>query len=383
MTFLQPILLYALPLILLPVLIHLLNRLRHRTQQWGAMRFLVAASRSSVNRARLKQFLILLFRTLAVLMLILFLARPLTGGWMGWAFASAPDTVLILLDRSASMETRLAGTPRSRREQAIDLIKSAAEPYQGYSNFVLIESAGSTAQTLAQVDQLDDHPLAASSDTTTDMPSLLQRALQWLNDNQAGTTELWMASDLQRSNWLPSDDRWSSVIQQFEGLPQSVQFRLLAVNEQTETDVSLQLADMALMERASDTRSLRITADLFQSLASGEVLNATRTLNGLGSALKSLRRQTKYAGRIHGIWDQAVTRDGAVWHWLPMATSATILCTLSTVNSALMKPWSSVIHLMKQACLRLRPGRWGRTDGSLPAWKPIDRPVLGNWIGYP
>ena len=85
MTFLQPILLYALPLILLPVLIHLLNRLRHRTQQWGAMRFLVAASRSSVNRARLKQFLILLFRTLAVLMLILFLARPLTGGWMGWA----------------------------------------------------------------------------------------------------------------------------------------------------------------------------------------------------------------------------------------------------------------------------------------------------------
>ena len=31
---------------------------------------------------------------------------------MGWAFASAPDTVLILLDRSASMETRLAGTPR-------------------------------------------------------------------------------------------------------------------------------------------------------------------------------------------------------------------------------------------------------------------------------
>ena len=74
------------------------------------------------------------------------------------------------------MENTPGYMPRSRREQAIDLIKSAAEPYQGYSNFVLIESAGSTAQTLAQVDQLDDHPLAASSDTTTDMPSLLQRS---------------------------------------------------------------------------------------------------------------------------------------------------------------------------------------------------------------
>ncbi|MDB4804230.1 BatA domain-containing protein, partial [Verrucomicrobia bacterium] len=69
MTFLQPIILFGLPLILLPVAIHLLNRLRHRTIPWGAMRFLVAASRSSVNRAKLKQFLILLFRTLAVLML--------------------------------------------------------------------------------------------------------------------------------------------------------------------------------------------------------------------------------------------------------------------------------------------------------------------------
>ncbi|MDA0753029.1 MAG: BatA domain-containing protein, partial [Verrucomicrobia bacterium] len=123
MTFLQPILLFGLPLILVPVVIHLLNRLRHRTQQWAAMRFLVAASRSSVSKAKLKQFLILLFRTLAVLMLILFLARPLSGGWMGWAFASAPDTVLILLDRSSSMETRLAATSLSRREQPLELLE--------------------------------------------------------------------------------------------------------------------------------------------------------------------------------------------------------------------------------------------------------------------
>ena len=389
MTFLQPILLYALPLILLPVLIHLLNRLRHRTQQWGAMRFLVAASRSSVNRARLKQFLILLFRTLAVLMLILFLARPLTGGWMGWAFASAPDTVLILLDRSASMETRLAGTPRSRREQAIDLIKSAAEPYQGYSNFVLIESAGSTAQTIAQVDQLDDHPLAASSDTTTDMPSLLQRALQWLNDNQAGTTELWMASDLQRSNWLPSDDRWSSVIQQFEGLPQSVQFRLLAVNEQTETDVSLQLADMALMERASDTRSLRITADLFQSLASGEILNATRTLNGLGSALEIPAQANEI--RWQDTWDLGSGRDQG-WGSLALAADGNprnntlyfVYGEQRAHEAMVLSDPSYEAGVLTLASGQMGPDGWQpsrmETNRSPSAWK-LDRVSLIIWQG--
>src|ERR1044071_8034960 len=104
MTFLQPFVLWALPLILLPILIHLLNRMRHRPQPWAAMRFLISATRSSINNARLREWLILLFRVRAVLMLVLFVGRPLAGGWLGWALAPAPDTVLILLDRSASME---------------------------------------------------------------------------------------------------------------------------------------------------------------------------------------------------------------------------------------------------------------------------------------
>src|SRR5690242_2119113 len=119
MTFLQPFVLWGLPLILVPVIIHLLNRMRHRPQPWAAMRFLVSANRSSVSNARLRQWLVLLLRVLAVLMLILFLARPLAGGWLGWALSPAPDAVLILLDRSASMETALPGGGLSRREQAL------------------------------------------------------------------------------------------------------------------------------------------------------------------------------------------------------------------------------------------------------------------------
>src|SRR3954463_8524792 len=112
MTFLQPFVLWGLPLILLPVVIHLLNRMRHRPQPWAAMRFLVSATRSSVSNTRLRQFLILLFRVLCVLMLILFVARPLAGGWLGWALSPAPDAILILLDRSASMETQVSGVTK-------------------------------------------------------------------------------------------------------------------------------------------------------------------------------------------------------------------------------------------------------------------------------
>src|SRR5665213_1918446 len=120
MTFLQPLVLLGLPLVLVPVIIHLLNRMRHRPRPWAAMRFLVAATRSSISNTKLRQFLILLCRVLAVAMLLFFLARPLAGGWLGWALSPAPDAIVLLLDRSASMEARSGGI--SRRKQALKLL---------------------------------------------------------------------------------------------------------------------------------------------------------------------------------------------------------------------------------------------------------------------
>ena len=138
MTFLQPLILYGLPLALLPVIIHLLNRLRHRPQPWGAMQFLLAASRSSVNQAKLKQFLILLFRTLAVLALIVFLARPLSGGYLGWAVSTAPDVVFLLVDRSASMEHRSSSGVGSKREEVLKLMAETATGFEETSHLILI-----------------------------------------------------------------------------------------------------------------------------------------------------------------------------------------------------------------------------------------------------
>ncbi len=47
MTFLNPILLAALPLIALPVIIHLINQRRYQTIRWAAMMFLLTANRNS------------------------------------------------------------------------------------------------------------------------------------------------------------------------------------------------------------------------------------------------------------------------------------------------------------------------------------------------
>ena len=114
MSFLQPLLLIALPLALLPVIIHLIHLHRRRAVRWAATMFLRAAQRMNQGLSKLRQYLILALRVLALAALILMAGRPLAGGLLGLT-GGAPDTVLLLIDRSASMEQQNLATGLSKR----------------------------------------------------------------------------------------------------------------------------------------------------------------------------------------------------------------------------------------------------------------------------
>ncbi len=245
MTFLQPNLLWALPLVLVPVVIHLINRLRHKPQPWAAMMFLVAASRASTSHAKLRQWLVLLFRVLAVLALVLFLSRPLAGGWLGWAMAAAPDVILLVLDRSASMETKPGDGQPTRREQALRLFAEGAKPFERTSRLVLLDSASRGAQEVASAESLTQVTSALASDTAADLPAMLQTALDWIARTKPGTVEIWLASDLQRSNWQPDSERWAALAAQFAALPQGARLRLLALNQAgTANNIAVSVAEL-------------------------------------------------------------------------------------------------------------------------------------------
>jgi Aerotolerance regulator N-terminal len=279
MTFLQPFILWGLPLILLPVLIHLLNRMRHRPQPWAAMRFLVSATRSSISNARLRQWLILLLRVLAVLMLVLFLSRPLAGGWLGWALAPAPDAILILLDRSASMEGQAAGSATTRRQQALESLAQAARPFEETSHLVLIDSASRAPQEISRAATLLDPALTGATDTAADIPGLMAAGVNWLVENRAGTAELWLASDLQKSNWLPDDPRWQSLAAQLHALPQRIRVRLLALNQSGQPNRSVSVREMIRRSRAG-RGELQFAVDLQASTPQTETIPLTLNLDG-------------------------------------------------------------------------------------------------------
>jgi len=101
--FVNPALLAGLGLASVPILIHLLNRQRHRPLPWAAMRFVLAAYRRTRRRVQLENLLLLALRTAAIAFLALAVARPFASS----TGALAPLTekrrdVVLLLDGSAS-----------------------------------------------------------------------------------------------------------------------------------------------------------------------------------------------------------------------------------------------------------------------------------------
>lgn len=238
MTFLAPWLLWMLPLAALPVVVHLIHLYRRRQVKWAAMIFLLAAQRMNKGLSRLRQVLILTLRALAVAALIFVVTRPLAGGWLGLT-GGAPDTVLILLDRSASMEQSNPATGVSKRAAGLrNLSKAITDAVGTRSHLVLIDSATVQPLTLPKASDLTDVPQTGPTDTAADIPGLLQGALDYITANKTGRTDVWLLSDLQETDWNPSGGRWEPLRKAFAAV-QGVRFHLLTYPQVARDDLGV------------------------------------------------------------------------------------------------------------------------------------------------
>lgn len=110
-----------------PVLIHLLFRQKARQLPIGSLRFLQQVVREHQRRRRVRQWILLALRVLAVLLLVLLFARPFlpklgSGG--------QDEEVVVLVDRSASMQVREGRSPTAlerAREEVRHEIKRFSE----------------------------------------------------------------------------------------------------------------------------------------------------------------------------------------------------------------------------------------------------------------
>ena len=230
MNFLQPWMLLALPLAAIPIIIHLVNQRRFQTVPWAAMRFLLDATKMSSGYTKLRQWLILAMRTLALAALILFTARPLTSGLLALLGGDANRVAIVLLDRSPSMAEIPNGALNSKLEQGIDQL---AETFKtlGIQRIVQIDPLAEKPEEFPSVTQwLRAAPRDAWS-ATSDIPGQLEKALLYAKNNPSGNTMVWLCSDMRDSDWKSQDGRWKGVQDGFRALGPSIRFSILDLSQ--------------------------------------------------------------------------------------------------------------------------------------------------------
>ncbi|HEX4144952.1 MAG TPA: BatA domain-containing protein [Pirellulales bacterium] len=243
MSFLQPWLLAALPLAALPIIIHLVNQRRFQTINWGAMMFLLAARRLSRGYSRLRQWLILAFRVAAIAGLIVAISRPLASGWVGLAAGGRPDTTIVLIDRSPSMQQRDRATGRSKLQAGRDQLIGALKTL-GSNHWILIDSATREPREIDSPAALADVPSAGPASASADLPLMLQAAHDYIRDNRPGRTDIWICSDLRENDWTPDSNRWATLRGAFAEFPQGVRFQLLAYPQTSPENLSIRVTEV-------------------------------------------------------------------------------------------------------------------------------------------
>lgn len=133
-------------LVLVPLLIHLINLMRHRRVQWAAMEFLLQSYKKHRRWVWLKQMLLLLARMLAVAAVVAMLAQLVTNRQWTSFFGGKTTHHIVLLDDSYSMSDRVGGTTAfDRGMQAIRQIGArASSPEAGPQRFTLIRYSQAT-----------------------------------------------------------------------------------------------------------------------------------------------------------------------------------------------------------------------------------------------
>ena len=129
MTFLSPSILWGMLAITIPIIIHLISLRHTRDTEFSTLRFIKSLKHETIRRLRIKQWLLVLLRTIAILCLILMFSRPLMTGTLSSKLGGYIESrAVIIVDNSASMAVHTGdGTLLDRAKSSLPAILKGLE----------------------------------------------------------------------------------------------------------------------------------------------------------------------------------------------------------------------------------------------------------------
>ena len=197
-------------LVALPVLIHLINRMRFRRVRFAAMEFLLQSQRRNRRRILLEQLLLLLLRVVIVLGLVALIARLVLDPGRLSLFGGAKAHHVVLLDDSGSMRDRWG--EQTAFSVGLDVVKTlAAEGVQrpNSQRFSLLLLSDPDQPVCSERDVNDAFLVELEtqlenlrcSHRSFDLAAGIDAAGRLLAENPATMKHLHVVSDFRRTDW--------------------------------------------------------------------------------------------------------------------------------------------------------------------------------------
>jgi hypothetical protein len=216
-TFLNALLAFGAAAFAVPLVIHLLNRRKYLTVDWGAMHLLENTIRQNARRFQWKQLLLLLIRCSIPVLLAMAMARPMVQAWRN-TDSSGAMSIAIVVDDSLSMlseppvtelsdEEAKAG--RNRLQRACHEIESILRQLPTNSATCIV-LGGSPVEVWSENDpgalipKLQDLAKSRHHSGAFDLESATHAALDWMDRSSHYRRHVLVVSDFQNADWDPN-----------------------------------------------------------------------------------------------------------------------------------------------------------------------------------
>lgn len=271
MSFINTIFLFATAAAVLPILYHLVRRMRAKTVPFSSLMFLQATPKKLVRRRRLKDLLLMAVRSLLFLLLALVFARPfLPAEQIPFVEARESESVILLIDRSFSMQYDGAF------DRAVEAARDRIDAGGADDEFALI----AFDEEVQLLSSLDSDPVVhrgalrtlESGFRTTDFFPALQRAEDLLQEAQHDRQVVVMVSDFQEAGWTGALENWH--------LPSGVVFETVEVGADDVANAYVEAFQLS-SQRVDGAEILRSDARIAaHGSAAGQAHTAILTVDG-------------------------------------------------------------------------------------------------------
>lgn len=201
MSFLNPLALLGLAAVAVPLFLHFFNLRRPKTVDFSSLAFVKAVQESSVQRVRIKEWLLLALRMLALACLVMAFARPTLTGSLGALAGTMRTAHGLVVDNSLSMGVD-AVAEGTALDQAQERLQGVLDHVNEGDEIGILPTAGSrsrpdlhTSSSRARETVTDLSPNAGA----VPLAQSIAQAADAVDASSAPRSVVYATTDLQRS----------------------------------------------------------------------------------------------------------------------------------------------------------------------------------------